>query len=170
MNADWLHLFVPVVCLGLNVVAQVLVFRLAPRWGLLKSIVAGFCLGLVAVIALEVWIDSPLADAGPAAWGMLAANAVLYVALGYGYFHFVNLGETARRVRILRELYAAPDGLSEPDLLRQYNADHVVHLRLQRLLRNRQLLLSHGRYTLGRPTLLLFARLLLALKWLLLEK
>ena len=29
--------------------------------------------------------------------------------LGYCYFHFVNLGETARRVRIVRELWQSED-------------------------------------------------------------
>ncbi|NIP99144.1 MAG: hypothetical protein GWM98_01035, partial [Nitrospinaceae bacterium] len=91
-------------------------------------------------------------------FGNLATNLLIFAALGYCYFHFVNLGETARRIRIVRELEESPDGLTLPQLLERYNARMILRVRVRRLVDNGQLILREGRYFIGNPTLLLISR------------
>ena len=158
MSHDLLHALMPVAGLGLNVLCQVACFRLVPRLGPLKSIVIGFAAGMVGTVAADALVGGGLVAGG------LLTNIVIYAALGYGYFHFVNLGETARRIRLLRELNEAEDGLTLTDLLARYDADQIVRVRLARLLASGQIVLRDGRYFIGRPTVLLIARSIVALK------
>lgn len=100
----------------------------------------------------------------------LVANLLIYSALGYGYFHFINLGETARRIRILRELYKASEGLAADEILARYNAQQIVTMRISRLLRNGQIVEHAGRYVVGKPLMLFIARSMAWLKRLLIGK
>ena len=112
MMSSWIMLAAPVAGLAAEVVGHVAAFRLCRRLGMLKSECAGFLVGA--------------GHGGTILWGtmlgalpvgqtacFLLANLAIYGALGYGYFHFVNLGETARRVRLLRELLDAGGQLTD---------------------------------------------------------
>jgi hypothetical protein len=90
-------------------------------------------------------------------------NLMTYGALSYGYFHFLNLGETARRVRILREIVEANRPLSLAEILERYDAREVVRNRLERLTGKGQVLFRDGRYTVARETVLRMAQ---AVDWL----
>jgi hypothetical protein len=95
--------------------------------GLLGSIVLGFVAGFAATL---------LAHALPGTtslWSAAPANLVIYAAGGYTYFHLLNMGETARRVRLLRELAGAPDGLTTAELAARYNSAEMLARRLDRL-------------------------------------
>jgi len=140
----------PAAGLLLNAAGQVLALR--GGLSLLRSVFAGFTCGL-AFTAIA---------SGPE--GALPGNLLCYCALGYCYFHFINLGETARRVRLLRELYENPDGLTEAELLSRYNSREIVPVRLARLLGSGQILSREGRYCTGKPAVLIMARAVSLLK------
>jgi hypothetical protein len=156
--------------LATNVLAQVVVFRLwrVPR--LLASVFLGFGLGGFTTLGLSMVAALHMALSPVDLAGRLLANLLLYAALGYCYFHFINLGETARRVRLLWELVDAGGALPAPELLRRYNASHIVENRLGRLLRHGQISFCQGRYRIGRPAVLWMARLLDAWKGVLLGR
>ncbi len=145
------HLASPVAGLAVDVAAQVAWHRV--RGGLLKSVVAGFILGLLATLYLDAWALAGFRGGDP--W-VLLANGLIFCALGYGYFHFVNLGETARRIRILLEIRADGGSLSQERILLAYNARAMVDARLQRLVGKRQVMERDGRLFV-RPSFLLFA-------------
>ena len=170
MSWHYLHVLAPVAGLAVNVLIQVAGFRLFARLGLLKSIIVGFAGGLIGMVAADVFVLLSRSAAAGEFAAALVTNLIIYSALGYCYFHFVNLGETARRVRILREIYDAQDGLTMERLLSRYNAEEIVRLRLDRLLGKGQVLLREERYFIGRRTVLLMARAIIALKLLALGK
>ncbi|HMM39167.1 MAG TPA: hypothetical protein PKB11_10470 [Desulfovibrio sp.] len=112
-----------------------LLFAALTHIGLMRvfraGVVPGAFVGVLAGVAASLLV--PLAvPAGGA--GEVLANAILALVLGYGYLHFVNLGSTARRLRLLHELASAPDGLSAEELLTRYNGAEVVARRLERLI------------------------------------
>jgi hypothetical protein len=90
--------------------------------------------------------------------------------LGYCYFHFINLGETARRVRIVRELLEAGGSLTRTELLARYNADEMIRVRFSRMLKNKQVIERNGRYYIGVPLLLWMAEALALMKRIFLKK
>jgi hypothetical protein len=98
------------------------------------------------------------------------ANAFTYSALGYCYFHFINLGETARRIRILRELYDSKNGLSKDEILSKYNAHQIISKRIERLVNNGQIIFKDGRYYIGHPMMLLIAKIIVMMKCMVLGK
>jgi hypothetical protein len=100
----------------------------------------------------------------------ILANIITYGALGYGYFHFVNLGETARRIRLLRELYDSEGGLSISDLLARYNSREVLNRRMDRLTVTRQVFRRNGRLYIGKRTVLYMAKILVLMKMLFIGK
>ena len=95
-----------------------------------------------------------------------AASLALYGLLSFDYvIGWFNLGETARRIRLLRELARAPRRMMTADeVLRVYNADTIVTARLGRLVSSGQLCLDGERYKLSWRLFLGQAQLLALLK------
>lgn len=170
MDPRWLPVALPVLGLAACVLVQVLAFRVRRRAGLLTSLATGALGGLGAAAALTAWWWETHGASPSERLGTAAANLVLYLALTYGYFHFVNLGETARRIRLLRELVEAPGPLTRAEVLARYDGRSIVAVRLGRLLRKGQVRLEGGRYVIGRPLMLGMARLIVGLKLLVLGR
>lgn len=141
---------IPVIGLACNVIFQIACVRFFQRGRLLRSIYSGFLAGSAAVCAAQVVADR---GAGLSTFsGDVIANLVIHATLGYCYFHFINLSETGRRARLLRELYESQDGLTLDELLSRYSSREMLRVRLDRLRNNGQILLEGGRYRLGTPT------------------
>lgn len=158
------HIFSPVLGLLINVISQIIVTRYVKKLGLLKSVLLGFLVGLTIVFTIQVahnltsnsTISEMIAD--------LVLNTITYGALGYCYFHFVNLGETARRVRIVRELLDSKDGLSMSEILKHYNASEIIRVRLQRLLKNKQIIQRNDKYFIGKSIILYITKIIIMMK------
>ncbi|MBI5204835.1 MAG: hypothetical protein HZA11_07960 [Nitrospirae bacterium] len=170
MEASYLEVLSPVIGLVINVLFQVLGFRYIANIGLLKSIFLGFAVGLFSVITLEAYGFFTMAKSTQDFIALIIVNLVTYSALGYCYFHFLNLGETARRIRIVRELYDSEGGLSLEGILERYSARDIVQKRFERLLNNRQIIEKDGRYYIGSPVMLVMANIMVAMKLLFLGK
>ncbi len=158
MFHNYLHALTPIIGLIVNLLFQIISVRFISKIGLLKSILLGFVMGILSVYILTLL--TPIKDVIE----MLITNLIIYAALGYGYFHFINLGETARRVRILRELYDAKEGLSMQEILGRYNAKEIVEKRINRLMNNRQIIYRDNKYYIGSPAILIIAKAIVALK------
>jgi hypothetical protein len=160
----------PVIGLLVNVTVQVLVYRSFGAFGLLRSVVLGFFAGLAATLAVDAgFLRDPLMPLRDAACFALM-DFLTYASLGYCYFHFINLGETARRIRIVREIKESGSGLSINEIIERYGARHVVDIRLGRLLKKGQVVLKDGRYFVGRPSMLVMSRTIVFMKLMLLGK
>lgn len=70
---------------------------------------------------------------------------MVYAAVGYTYFHFFNMSETARRIRILCEIGRA-GSLSKEELAKLYKSSDMIDVRLERLLNTGQLNYVDGAY------------------------
>lgn len=151
MGDNWAHILVPFVCLAANIFIQISVFRIFPGIGLLKSLFIGFGCGLPALFLIN-------------AGAMLVNNLLIYALLCYCYFHVVNMGETARRIRILAELTEAGGSLSLREILERYNAREIIDRRLTRLLNSGQVKCENGRYYIANPIVLTMARITAAVK------
>lgn len=161
--ASWLALIV-------NVLVQLAVCRRMPRWSLMRSIYVGFLTGLAFVTAAGAAYLLRGPNAAGDALCSAAVNVMTYGALSFGYFHFINLGETARRIRIIREIDAAGRPLSREEILERYSAEAIVNVRVNRLLSTGQVSLREGRYYLANPTVLYMARMIVLMKLLVLGK
>ena len=153
-----------------NVISQIIITRYVKKYGLLTSVILGFLVGLAIVFTIEIahtlTSNSPISEV----IGVLALNTITYGALGYCYFHFVNLGETARRVRIVRELLDSKHGLSMSEILEYYNASEIIRVRLQRLLKNKQITLRNDRYFITKSMLLYITKIITMMKIAILRK
>lgn len=164
MSFDCLQIGLPLACLLVNVLSQILFFRNFSRAGLLKSEYWGFLGGLVILLTAESFISQASSLNFSDACGIISTNLIIYSALSYCYFHFLALGETARRIRILRELSEADGGMSLEDILKRYNAKEIFDKRMARLLNNGQIELRQGRYHIASPSMLLITRTVLFFK------
>ncbi len=162
MFNNYLEVLTPVIALLANVLSQVVFFRLFCRAGLLVSIFLGFIAGCLLIVLFDLIYDK-------SAWVFLI-HLLTYGCLGYCYFHFINLGETGRRIRILRELKDAPDGLTLKEFLARYNAKEIIERRLSRLVATGQIVIRDGRFYIGKPVVLAMARILVGFKLLVLGK
>jgi hypothetical protein len=170
MLLDYVKILVPVSCFTLNVVLQVLCLRFFSGIGLLRSIYIGFSLGLLLLSYLGLCTFFYFNISLLAYQGLFLTSLVTYTALGYSYFHFLNLGETARRIRILRELYDAKEGLSYAQLLQRYNTRMIIDVRMKRLIDSHQIDFINGRYYIRDFLVLNFARMVVRMKKLLFGK
>jgi hypothetical protein len=163
----WLHLTAPVVGLLINVIGQLCGCRYL---GLLRSVYVGFLIGVMGMMAIEIPFVFTTRPELKTLVGQIALNTITYGALGYCYFHFINLGETARRIRIIREIWESENGLSMGELRERYNASDIIRVRLQRMIRNRQIILRGDRYYIGKPILLYVAKIIGFMKLILLKR
>ena len=91
-------------------------------------------------------------------WAMIYGLAV-YNTLAYSYFHVFNMSETARRIRILYEIYNAKQ-LKISDIESLYGVDDMLLNRLERLLSTNQIKLSGDRYSLNSRSLYYTAKII----------
>lgn len=153
MMQEAIHFMTPLAALFINCCFFIVAFRTIARHDLLKSIVSGFVAG-----AVVLFLSGPVLE-----------NFFIYAMLSYGYFHFVNLSESARRIRLLREIEEAGSGLTEAQILGRYNADEILNRRMKRLLSTGQIKERDGRLFIANPVMLISARIVLFLKIFLLE-
>lgn len=150
-----------------NVLSHVIISGVFRVQRYMTSLLAGFIAGfacLVGVAVLGLYVDGGRI-AGADAVAYLLLDLMTYVALGYGYFHFVNINLASLRIRVLREIADAPDGLSRDQILSRYNSDEIIANRLTRLVQGRHLVAANGKYLLGEnPTFLILFRLFDTLK------
>jgi len=85
-------------------------------------------------------------------------SLIVYFALAYSYFHIFNMSETSRRVRIVYEIYTAKQ-ISPSEIASMYNTNHMVSVRLERLLSTKQIKQSGDGYVLDRKLLYYAARI-----------
>jgi hypothetical protein len=155
----------PFLGMGVNVLVQVALLRASGSARFLLSLLGGFIAGALALVAI---LGAAAAQGvGPrdlAGYALLTAGA--YAGLGFCYFAFLNLNQASLRIRMLKELDAAPGAtLPLADLLERYHAGHILDARLERLVAGGQLVERDGRYLRGpRSEFLLLSRVLNLLK------
>lgn len=82
----------------------------------------------------------------------LCYSFMVYGFLGMTYFHFFNMSETARRIRILYEIHRA-GVLPSREVTSLYKTTMIVKTRLQRLVAMKQIKYEDGLYSIDRKTL-----------------
>jgi hypothetical protein len=165
------QILVPLVGAVINIIAQYLYLKLNVRLTLLRSVYMGFFSGLFFLISFELYIffkfdGQTLVDS----ICLLIVNLIIYGYLGYQYLNIVALGETARRIRIMREIYEVENGLAYSEILENYNAKQIIKLRLDRLINNGQIVYRNGRYFIENKTMVFITKLMHALKLIIIGK
>lgn len=115
-----------------------------------NQLVCGVCILLGYLPAgLLAWYFAvaPVYKAGgswhePALYGLL-----VYTLMGYIYFHFFNMTETARRIRIMTELHVRGP-MKAAEIVRAYDDGDITDVRIERLLSMGQIEEKGGRYLL----------------------
>ncbi|QPJ65337.1 MAG: hypothetical protein G3M78_08010 [Candidatus Nitrohelix vancouverensis] len=170
MDYSLLNLLSPFIGLAVNLAVQVASYRLIARLALLQSLFVGCGAGWLGLGLFEGGLLTATDRDGISFAAQFVVNSTIYFLLAYNYFHFINMGETARRIRILRELHESENGLSQEEILERYNAQDMIRLRMQRLLNNGQIIQKGGRYYIANPTVLRIAQCVTWLKWIMLGK
>jgi hypothetical protein len=161
---------IPIIGLSINIFSQIFCFRCRKSIGLLKSIFSGFIAGFFCVILLEVSVFFNALISWKDAISFSIVNMIIYFFLSYCFFHFINLGETARRIRILREIQESRCGLSMNEILMRYNAEEIIEKRLNRLINNGQIIYKSNKYFIGKPMMLLIAMVIRTIKLILIGR
>jgi hypothetical protein len=123
-------------------------------------------LGMVATLAWAFAQSSVAPDLASDRLGIATVWGLTYLSFSYFYvFGFYNLGESARRIRLLIELRGAGErGMTLNELLTAYNARMIVEARLERLLAGGQIVRRKDRYVVAHPHMLYGAKALVLLK------
>jgi len=132
---------------------QIILFKMRPRSSpqvlTIKSIIIGF-LPSFSLIWIFVYYGkyTPLSSK---IWGCIYCF-IVYSAFGYSYFHFFNMSETARRIRIMHEINHASI-LTEEEIINKYQISNIVNNRFQRLIELKQIRLLDGSYSINKKYL-----------------
>jgi len=139
-----------------NVVAQVLVHRMALEGRLVPTLLIGFLSGSAAFVLMValVWISFGPSDDVP--WHTAAA-LLIYIAGSFSFVCLVAAGETSVRVEILRQLRSRTTGLTLRELDDAYGNDILIRTRLDRLVETHAIRIDRGRYQLTSKPLLIVA-------------
>lgn len=163
----YFSIFIPVLSICFDIFAQIAFYKYVMKKALLRSEYLGFVCGFCVFIICElIAYGEPFGE-----WlFLLFVNLAVYFCLSYCYFTFINWGETARRIRLLRELYDAPDGLTKEQILARYNAAEIINIRLARLINNNQVILRDEKYYTGSPVMLFISKTIVLIKRIVLGK
>lgn len=132
----------------LNCGAQTVAVRY--RWsGLLRSVYLGFVTGLTGCLILLLLRWIVVKSIGNNFDDLIIALAT-YTVLSYCYFHFINLGETARRIRLLHEIDAFQYPPTSEMIVSQYGPTEIYQRRIERLIASEQIMLVNNRFVLKR--------------------
>jgi hypothetical protein len=104
-------------------------------------------MGLIPLLILFSLLVPPRAKGGAAFWTAVYVFGA-YACSSYVYFHFFNMSETARRIRIL--VHGASGGLIPArEIGAAYTPERMVAIRLERLVALKELQVKGGRYVIG---------------------
>jgi hypothetical protein len=156
MTADYWLLCAPAAGIAINVAAQLVLARLLPSWRLLPLLVVAFAFGLAAAGSVVVHALWSAGYSTIDAAALAASVLVVYGAAGLVLFAVVNLGETSLRIRMMRILLNAPQGVKRADLIASYDDRALIAVRLQRLHDSAQVRVADGVYY-ARPSILFMA-------------
>lgn len=78
---------------------------------------------------------------------------IVYSCFAYTYFHFFNMSETARRIKIIYEVYRA-GRMTPSEFEAMYSTTDIVGARLKRLLETKQIKFMDGYYSVDGKLLL----------------
>lgn len=123
---------------------------------------------VVPTMAVE-WAASLRFMSGAGRGVSLCYSLIVYAGIASAYFHFFNMSETARRVRILYEIYRAGQ-LPIEKFFTLYRTDGIIKVRLERLVAMKQLGRRREFYVIAGRTLFCAARLVAAWRRLLMVR
>ncbi len=160
MGIDVLTVGVGFVSFGIFLLIHWLTFRWISPEQLLKSLtmtviaIAGLPALLMAVLFTWKWAEASLQAwvcAGALAMAVNGLLCFVYVLCVFGPY------ETSVRMRLVREIArAGAKGISRQELLKRYNAQTIVDLRLRRLMGSGDIIEKDGRYRVARKKNLFF--------------
>lgn len=154
--ADYWLLAAPVAGSVLNVVAQLILARLMSGQRLPLLIAVAFSIGLASTGAMTLFAFRLGDTTTPDALAVSASILFIYSASGMALFAIINLGETSLRIRMMRRLLDAPDGIRREELVAEYDDRALVAVRLRRLKDKAQARVVDGTYY-SRPSFLFAA-------------
>ncbi len=128
--------------LAVAFVSNVLLFGFARRWAPHARRARAHAFGVAgALLVFTAILASFFARPGL----VLLPGWIMTICNAYILFHLDNMAETARRIRLLRELHARPDGMARASLLAAYPPQEVFDRRISRLLLAGQCIEAEGR-------------------------
>jgi len=136
----------PFIILFVHAVMVRMIRGLSPQVAAIKAIIISYI-----PTSLLSWYLSLQDIPGPAVVPILYSS-VVYLSFAYTYFHFFNTSETARRIRILYEIYRCRF-LRLSDITAFYKTVDIISLRLDRLQAMNQLKRVDGHYMVSGRTL-----------------
>lgn len=146
------------------VVVQAIVLRLQQGYQFFGSVVAGFIVGLVTVLALQ-GVLLLVFPRNLDRWVLaLVANPAIYVMLAYCFYNFINLGHASIRIRIFKECDDRGGFITHEELRAVYDDKLIKETRLQRLLEGGDVVRESDRWKLVNPRLVPVAKIVFGLK------
>ncbi|TAM45947.1 MAG: hypothetical protein EPN55_06950 [Gammaproteobacteria bacterium] len=133
----------------LLILAHVLTCRLSsPEHASPQARLAKLIVVMNVLLLAGVWAVSQAEGWGAAdAAGMLAFALIVFNGIAYSYFHFFNMSETARRIRMLIQIQQNGGEMRRENLIGAYTPENMVQARLERLAQMHQVSRSDdGRY------------------------
>ena len=155
---DFQVLVLPLLGFAAHLAAHIASYKVTRgKIGLYTSLLAGFVIGWLAVIAIV------LSHSGQDIQLLLyriLEGGLCFSFIWYCFFHFVNIGETSLRIRVLGELQESGRAMSFIELSSVYNPRMIVEARLARLRQSGEIGERAGQYSVAKPKLLLVAKVI----------
>ena len=146
MSLEWILFFILCISPLFTLLLHMVLARLLHR-RFANQVIAGLAilLGFIPVMGIMGGVLYLKNQTFNASVFVFLYTFIVYLCIGYSYFHIFNMSETARRIRILYETYSSKK-LSRDELKIKYGREDMVKVRLERLVDTGQLRYMHDRY------------------------
>ena len=146
LYTDIIHAVSPILFSVLFMLIHLLFANVYPSMGYFRTVKIAFSFSFFLQIGFESLFVIQSLNQLLDSISIVIVNITIYCFIGLGYFSFINLAVSALRIRLLTELFNRPDGLTNAELFKKYNANEIVHRRIAKLGHNGQIINIDNRY------------------------
>jgi hypothetical protein len=160
----------PIAAMVVNVVAQIILFRIRRGTRFFRSIIEGVLFGGIALAASEAFLVASSNAVADRFFLAVAVNLPIFLCLSYCYYNFAQMGQASIRIRLYTEIALRPEGVAISEIEREYDETALTEMRLHRLIESGEIVIRSGSYFIGQGRLPLVAKIIFAAKYFLLRK
>ena len=163
MTQDWLYLLVPIGSVLTNILGQVFYYRNMRLKSLPRSASVGYLAGFIFLIGASLYLYVHYSIGLDDFLFLLLTNFMAYCGLWYWWYGFIGLG-VSLRIRMLDMLSRSPNGMTSEEMAARFNSIKLIDVRLERLIRGRDIEAINNRYFIKPSKILLVAKFVCFLK------
>ncbi|PKL35248.1 MAG: hypothetical protein CVV44_23010 [Spirochaetae bacterium HGW-Spirochaetae-1] len=151
MDNELVSILSPILALVTLFILHAIIHRIFHFKSILLSFIVSFIFMLLIFIVFSFVLFFIIKYQGIDFIYTLFGNLIILICLSYFYINLLNIGEVSLRIKLLSIINESDIyGIPLEELILKYNSEIIIKLRIDRLIKNGQLIEQSNKYFLGK--------------------